>query len=159
MMFVNWYPDPRFTNPKIGQPSTVTIQRWRDGVGVSCHSNKETYFQFRDIPVPSGEKLNIVCSITGDGEPNLQWQTIGRVYDTATGSGTHLCLFGKSYGEHIHESFVAPESGKIGIQFTIPNDGREMIVSELAIVSDAGLAWMRENDQWWIHHALMPLPR
>ena len=162
MMFVNWYPDPRFKHLP-GDGTNCSLAAVDGGRSFTATTTDGfAYFQLPTFDVPAGEPLNLVVSLSAVGTPNLSWGYIVNLYDaagSASSSSSQLATLG-STGEHLTKRFTAPASGRARFQIVCPSGaGNSLTISEMSIVSDAGLAWMRDNDQWWIHHALMPLTR
>ena len=163
MLFINGYPDPRFTRlPSEGANCSLAVVDGGRSFTATTTGDGFPYFKLPAFDVPAGESLNLVVSLSVVGTPNLDWGYIVNLYDnagSAASSGSQLATLG-STGVHLSKRFTAPASGRASFQIVCPRgEGNSLTVSELSVVSDAGLAWMRENDQWWIHHALMPLPR
>lgn len=167
MMFTQWFPDPRFVHIAdwtVGSNGSLT--RWASTKGIDL-TTKEN-FAYMTSPVfeaPAGQALNLVATVqVSDGAtPNLSWGYLLMLHDgtkPASDGSAIVAKIGKVSDDHQVVRFTVPSSGRLKLQGVAPKEqGGQLNVSELSIVSDAGLAWMRDNNQWWIHHALMPLPR
>ncbi|MBW3081955.1 hypothetical protein [Bifidobacterium phasiani] len=165
MRFVNWWPDPRFTHTDRWDLNGCSAGRWSSGRGVDvvADSGSLAYFKTVVFSVPAGEWLNIVATVECVGaDPNLQWGYILMLYDAsrpASDSSAIIASVTKSQsGVHQVVRFQAPSSGLVRFQGVCPlAAGAQTKISLLSVVSDAGLAWMREHGEWWIHSQLMPL--
>lgn len=167
MMFTQWFPDPRFVHIAdwtVGRGGSLT--RWKSVRGIDL-TTKES-FAYMTSPVfeaPAGQVLNLVATVqvSADATPNLSWGYLLMLHDGSkpgSDSSSFVARIGKVSDDHQVVRFTVPASGRLQLQGVAPKEqGGQLKVSELSIVSDAGLAWMRDNNQWWIHHALMPLPR
>lgn len=167
-LFTQWFPDPRFVHIAdwtVGSGGSLT--RWASTKGIDLTTNADS-FAYMLSPVfeaPAGQALNLVATVqVSDGAtPNLFWGYLLMLHDgskLASDGSAIVAKIGKVSDDHQVVRFTVPASGLLKLQGVSPKEqGGQLKVSELSIVSDAGLAWMRENDQWWIHHALMPLPR
>lgn len=165
MMFTQWFPDPRNRNDNWSdQTYKKTVEN--GGRTIRFTTNDSGIFPWgasrRTIELPAGQVLNLCVTLEVEGTVNLDWGYIFMMYDASkspSDTSSVLCQWGSPV-THSAKRFVVPESGKVKFQYVLPRTaGESLAVSDIAIVDDAGLAWMRENDQWWIHHALMPLPR
>lgn len=167
MMFTQWFPDPRFVHIAdwtVGSGGSLT--RWNSVRGIDL-TTKES-FAYMTSPVfeaPAGQALNLVATVqVSDGAtPNLSWEYLLMLHDgskPASDGSSIVASIRQVSDDHQVVRFTVPASGRLRLQGVSPKEqGGQLNVSELSIVSDAGLAWMRDNNQWWIHHALMPLPR
>ena len=168
MMFTQWFPDPRFMHLSdwtVGNDGTLT--RWNSGRGFDLTTKAES-FAYMTSPVfeaPAGQTLNLVATVqvSAGATPNLSWGYLLMLHDGSKPSSDMSSIVAeirKVSDDHQVVRFTVPASGRLRLQGVAPKEqGGQLKVSELSIVSDAGLAWMRDNDQWWIHHALMPLTR
>lgn len=167
-LFTQWFPDPRFMHISdwtVGSDGSLT--RWNSLRGIDLTTTAES-FAYMASPVfeaPAGQTLNLVATVqVSDGAtPNLSWQYLLMLHDgskPASDGSSIVAQISRVSDDHQAVRFTVPASGRLKLQGVAPKEqGGQLKVSELSIVSDAGLAWMRENDQWWIHHALMPLTR
>lgn len=167
-LFTQWFPDPRFVHISdwtVGRDGDLT--RWNSDRGIDLTTTAES-FAYMTSPVfeaPAGQTLNLVATVqVSDGAtPNLSWSYLLMLYDGSKPSSDSSAIVAKISqvsDDHQAVRFTVPASGRLGLQGVAPKEqGGQLKVSELSIVSDAGLAWMRDNNQWWIHHALMPLQR
>lgn len=144
-----------------------SLDRWNSGRGIDL-TTKAASFAHATSPAfeaPAGQKLNLVATVqvSEGATPNLEWNYLLMLFDGAeppTNSSAIVAQINQVSDNHQIIRFTVPASGKLRVQGVAPKEqGGKLKVGELSIVSDAGLAWMRDNDQWWIHHALMPLPR
>lgn len=168
MMFTQWFPDPRFVHIAdwtVGNGGNLT--RWNSARGIDL-TTKADSFAYMASPVfeaPAGQALNLVATVqVSDGAtPNLSWEYLLMLHDGSKPASDGLSIVAsirQVSDDHQAVRFTVPASGRLKLQGVAPKEqGGQLKVSELSIVSDAGLAWMRDNNQWWIHHALMPLPR
>lgn len=166
-LFTQWFPDPRFVHFSdwtVGSSGSLT--RWNSGRGIDLTT--KVNFAYMTSPVfeaPAGQTLNLVATVqVSDGAtPNLSWRYLLMLHDGTKPSSDMSSIVAeirKVSDDHQTVRFTVPASGRLRLQGVAPKEqGGQLKVSELSIVSDSGLAWMRENDQWWIHHALMPLQR
>ena len=167
-LFTQWFPDPRFVHLSdwtVGGGGSLT--RWNSVRGIDL-TTKAASFAYMTSPVfeaPAGQTLNLVATVqVSDGAtPNLSWGCLLMLHDGSKPSSDASSIVAeirKVSDDHQTVRFTVPASGRLRLQGVAPKEqGGQLKVSLLSIVSDAGLAWMRENDQWWIHHALMPYPR
>lgn len=155
--FVNWFPYPRFMNMESWQMRGGMVSAWDDHRGMNAFVQQDdvtAYFMCPNFTLPVGETLNLVATIELRGSPNIEWGYQLAVTD-ASGSPVSIIT---SAGTHLSTRFTVPDLSSFKIQGVCPKgDGNWMKVSDVSIVSDDGLAWMRENDEWWIHGQLMPL--
>ena len=166
MMFTQWFPDPRFMHLERMLTTKCALTSWNPGnpshgINVTTTETGGTpHFNVEMDGLPAVSRLNVVQSIDCTTELNLVWGSVGAVYDTTVGAHAPIAEFGTKTGFHIVTPFTVPPSGMVGLQWAAPQQVNEQLkIFDLSVVSDDGLAWMRENDQWWIHHALMPLQR
>ena len=167
-LFTQWFPDPRFVHLSdwtVGNDGSLT--RWASARGIDL-TTKAGSFAYAASPVfeaPAGQALNLVATVqvSAGATPNLSWGYLLLLYDgskPASDSSAIVAKISQVSDDHQVVRFTVPASGQLRVQCVAPNEqGGQLKVSELSIVSDAGLAWMRDNNQWWIHHALMPLQR
>ena len=164
-LFTQWFPDPRNRNDNWSdQTYKKTVEN--GGRTIRFTTNDSGIFPWgasrRAIELPAGQALNLCVTLEVEGTVNRDWGYIFMMYDASKSpaeTSSILCQW-DSPVTHSAKRFVVPESGKVKFQYVLPKTaGESLAVSDIAIVDDAGLAWMRENDQWWIHHALMPLQR
>lgn len=165
MMFTQWFPDPRFVHIAdwtVGSGGSLT--RWNSVRGIDLTTEKN--FAYMASPVfeaPAGQALNLVATVqVSDGAtPNLEWGYLLMLHDGSkpgSDGSSIVASIRQVSDDHQAVRFTVPASGRLQLQGVAPKEqGGQLKVSALSIVSDAGLAWMRDNDQWWIHHALMPL--
>ena len=166
MMFTQWFPDPRFVHTADWTFHNSEAYRWTSmrGVDIRCTTAGLAYFQSTMFTAPAGQALNLVVNVQVEGgTPNMQWGYLLMLHDgskpASDGSST-VAKISQVSDDHQAVRFTVPASGRLRLQGVAPKEqGGQLKVSELSIVSDAGLAWMRDNNQWWIHHALMPLTR
>lgn len=168
MMFTQWFPDPRFVHLSdwtVG--SDGSLIRWNSVRGIDLTTKAES-FAYTTSPVfeaPAGQTLNLVATVqvSEGATPNLSWGYLLMLYDgskPASDGSSIVAKISQVSDDHQAVRFTVPASGRLRLQGVAPKEqGGQLKVSLLSIVSDAGLAWMRDNDQWWIHHALMPLTR
>ena len=161
MMFVNWWPDPRNMHLPTGLDG-VTLSTWSSGRGfnaTSTDSDGIRWFQLRPASgLPAGERLNLTLAVDCE-DFDTRSQNFCQLYDPTLGPSKAFAAIGNTAGRQTLP-FTVPDSGRLGLQFVgAANTGSILSVYDIAIVSDEGLAWMRDNNQWWIHHALMPLTR
>ena len=168
MMFTQWFPDPRFVHIadwEVGGGGSLT--RWNSVRGIDLTTKSES-FAYMTSPVfeaPAGQTLNLVATVqVSDGAtPNLSWRYLLMLHDGTKPSSDRSSIVAEIRqvsDDHQAVRFTVPASGRLRLQGVAPKEqGGQLKVSELSIVSDSGLAWMRDNNQWWIHHALMPYPR
>lgn len=163
MMFTQWFPDPRNrTDNWTDQNYEKTVEN--GGRTIRFTTGDSGGFPWgvsrRGIELPAGQALNLCVTLEVEGTVNLDWGYIFMMYDaskSASDPSSILCQW-DSPVTHSAKRFVVPESGKVKFQYVLPKTaGESLAISDIAIVDDTGLEWMRENDQWWIHHALMPL--
>lgn len=167
-LFTQWFPDPRFVHLSdwtVGGGGSLT--RWASARGIDL-TTKAASFAHTTSPVfeaPAGQALNLVATVqvSAGATPNLLWSYLLMLYDgskPASDGSAIVAKISQVSDDHQTVRFTVPASGKLRLQCVAPKEqGGQLKVSELSIVSDAGLAWMRDNNQWWIHHALMPLQR
>ena len=164
-LFTQWFPDPRNRNDLwTNQNSAKTVEN--GGRTIRFTTDDSGKFPWgnirRSLELPAGLALNLCVTLEVEGTANLDWGYIFMMYD-ATKSSSDVSAFLCQWGSpvtHSAKRFVVPESGKVKFQYVLPKTaGESLAISDIAIVDDAGLAWMRDNNQWWIHHALMPYPR
>ena len=167
-LFTQWFPDPRFVHLSdwtVGSDGTLT--RWSSGRGLDLTTKAES-FAYMASPVfeaPAGQALNLVATVqvSAGATPNLSWGYLLMLHDgskPASDGSSIVAQISQVSDDHQAVRFTVPASGRLKLQGVAPKEqGGQLKVSLLSIVSDAGLAWMRDNDQWWIHHALMPLTR
>ena len=168
MMFTQWFPDPRFVHLSdwnVGGGGSLT--RWNSVRGIDLTTKAES-FAYMTSPVfeaPAGQTLNLVATVqvSAGATPNLSWGYLLMLHDGSKPSSDTSSIVAKIRqvsDDHQVVRFTVPASGRLKLQGVAPKEqGGQLKVSLLSIVSDAGLAWMRDNNQWWIHHALMPYPR
>ena len=144
-----------------------SLTRWASARGIDL-TTKAASFAHTTSPVfeaPAGQALNLVATVqvSAGATPNLSWSYLLMLYDgskPASDGSAIVAKISQVSDDHQVVRFTVPASGLLRVQGVAPKEqGGQLKVSELSIVSDAGLAWMRDNNQWWIHHALMPLPR
>lgn len=163
-LFTQWFPDPRNRNDLwTDQNYEKTVENGGRTIRFTNDSGKFSWGTTRtSIELPAGLELNLCVTLEIEGTAVLDWGYIFMMYDfskPASDSSSSLCQWGSPV-THSAKRFVVPESGKVKFQYVLPKTaGESLAISDIAIVDDTGLAWMRENDQWWIHHALMPLQR
>lgn len=164
MKVKNHYPDPRNRNDSwTHQDYKQTVEN--DGRTIRFTTNDSGRFPWgssiRVIELPPGLALNLCLTLEVEGTANLDWGYIFMMYDAAkqaSDSSSILCQW-RTPAIHSAKRFVVPESGKVRIQYVLPKTAGESIaISDIAIVDDAALEWMRNNDEWWIHGDIMPLP-
>ena len=167
-LFTQWFPDPRFVHLSdwtVGNDGSLT--RWNSARGIDLTTNAAS-FAYMMSPVfeaPAGQALNLVATVqvSAGATPNLSWNYLLMLHDgskPASDGSSIVATIRQVSDDHQTVRFKVPASGLLKLQGVAPNEqGGQLKVSELSIVSDAGLAWMRDNNQWWIHHALMPYPR
>ena len=167
-LFTQWFPDPRFVHIAdwtVGSGGSLT--RWASAKGIDLTTKGEsfTYMASPVFEAPAGQTLNLVATVqvSAGATPNLSWGYLLMLHDgskPASDGSAIVAQISQVSDDHQVVRFTVPASGRLKLQGVAPKEqGGQLKVSELSIVSDAGLAWMRENDQWWIHHALMPLQR
>ena len=166
-LFTQWFPDPRFVHLSdwtVARDGSLT--RWNSARGIDL-TTKEN-FAYMSSPVfeaPAGQALNLVATVqvSEDATPNLTWGYLLMLHDGSkppSDDSSIVAKISQVSDDHQAVRFTVPASGRLKLQGVAPKEqGGQLKVSELSIVSDAGLAWMRDNNQWWIHHALMPLTR
>ena len=166
-LFTQWYPDPRFVHLsdwEVGFDGSLT--RWNSIRGIDLTT--KVHFAYMTSPVfeaPAGQTLNLVATVqvSKGATPNLSWGYLLMLHDgskPASDASSIVAKISQVSDDHQVARFTVPASGRLQLQGISPKEqGGQLKVSELSIVSDAGLAWMRDNNQWWIHHALMPLTR
>ena len=166
-LFTQWFPDPRFVHLSDWTVGGGSLTRWASVRGIDLTTKAES-FAYTTSPVfeaPAGQALNLVAKVqvSAGATPNLSWGYLLMLYDgskPASDGSAIVAKISQVSDDHQVVRFTVPASGQLRLQGVAPNEqGGQLKVSELSIVSDAGLAWMRDNNQWWIHHALMPLPR
>lgn len=166
MRFVNWWPDPRFVHIadwEVG--SKGGLSRWSSLRGVDL-TTKGDSFAFMASPAfeaPAGRRLNLVATVqvSEGAEPNLSWGYLLMLHDGSRPGSDKSGIVARITDvsdDHQSVRFTVPASGRLKLQGVAPEEpGGRLKVSQLSIVSDEGLAWMREHDEWWIHSQLMPL--
>lgn len=163
-LFTQWFPDPRNRNDLwTDQKYEKTVENGGRTIRFTNDSGEFSWGTIRrNIELPAGLALNLCVTLEIKGTAVFDWGYIFMMYDaskSASDSSSILCQWDSSV-THSAKRFVVPESGKVKFQYVLPKTaGESLAVSDIAIVDDAGLAWMRDNNQWWIHHALMPLQR
>lgn len=168
MMFTQWFPDPRFVHIADWTVSGGgSLTRWASAKGIDLTTKAESFTHMASpvFEAPAGQTLNLVATVqvSADATPNLSWGYLLMLHDgskPASDGSSIVAKISQVSDDHQTVRFTVPASGRLKLQGVAPKeqDG-QLKVSELSIVSDAGLAWMRDNNQWWIHHALMPLTR
>lgn len=166
-LFTQWFPDPRFVHIAdwtVGSGGSLT--RWASTKGIDLTTKENfAYMTSSLFEAPAGQALNLVATVqVSDGAtPNLSWGYLLMLYDGSkpgSDGSSFVASIRQVSDDHQVVRFTVPASGRLRLQGVAPKEqGGQLKVSEVSIVSDAGLAWMRDNNQWWIHHALMPLPR
>ena len=170
-LFTQWFPDPRFVHLSdwtVGGGGSLT--RWASARGIDLTTKAASFAhttstQSPVFEAPAGQALNLVATVqvSAGATPNLSWSCLLMLHDgskPASDGSAIVAKISQVSDDHQTVRFTVPASGKLRLQCVAPKEqGGQLKVSELSIVSDAGLAWMRDNNQWWIHHALMPLQR
>lgn len=167
-LFTQWFPDPRFVHLSdwtVG--SDGKLARWNSvrGIDLTTTAGSFAYMASPVFEAPAGQTLNLVATVqVSDGAtPNLSWGYLLMLHDgskPASDGSSIVAKISQVSDDHQAVRFTVPASGRLKLQGVAPKEqGGQLKVSLLSIVSDAGLAWMRDNNQWWIHHALMPLQR
>lgn len=167
-LFTQWFPDPRFVHLSDWTvASGGSLTRWASARGIDLTTKAESFAHTTSqvFEAPAGQALNLVATVqvSAGATPNLSWGYLLMLHDgskPASDGSAIVAKISQVSDDHQMVRFTVPASGRLRLQGVAPKEqGGQLKVSELSIVSDAGLAWMRDNDQWWIHHALMPLTR
>lgn len=167
-LFTQWFPDPRFVHLSDWTvASGGSLTRWASARGIDLTTKAESFAHTTSqvFEAPAGQALNLVATVqvSAGATPNLSWGYLLMLHDgskPASDGSAIVAKISQVSDDHQMVRFTVPASGRLRLQGVAPKEqGGQLKVSELSIVSDACLAWMRDNDQWWIHHALMPLTR